>query len=489
MKPVPNRLYSPLLGLHCLLALIAPAHASADPLASIDAYSPRLKQVAQQLWDHAELGYQETASSQLLQAELKRAGFSLQSAVAGMPTAFIASYSARSGGPVIAILAEMDALPGVSQSASAQRQSIPGKDAGHACGHNLFGAGSIAAARALKQWLQQSGQPGELRVYGAPAEEGGSGKVFLVKAGLFDDVDVVLHWHPSASNSAAQNTSLANISGKFRFQGVAAHAAASPERGRSALDGVEAMNTMANMLREHVPQDVRIHYVITDGGKAPNVVPAEAEVYYYVRHPNPSVVKAVMARLHKAAEGAALGTGTEVQYEPIGGTYNLLPNDTLGQLQDSNLRQLGGVHYSATDRQFAEQLRSSFSNPPALAQAAEIAPYQVDQLSYGSTDVGDVSWVVPTVGLGTATWVPGTAAHSWQAVSASGHDIGYQGAALAAKTMALTASQLFRQPELIAKAKAEWIQRRGVDFRYSSLLERDAPALDYRALGEASSKN
>ena len=460
--------------------------AGADPIASVDAYTPRLNQLARQIWDAAELGYQETASSALLQRELKAAGFKVQAGVAGMPTAFIARAGRAAGGPVIAVLAEMDALPGVSQAALPQRQPITGKDAGHACGHNLFGAGSVAAALAVKQWLDASGQPGEVRVYGAPAEEGGSGKVFLVKAGLFEDVDVVLHWHPHASNSAAQNTALANVSGKFRFHGVAAHAAASPERGRSALDGVEALNAMVNLMREHVPQDVRIHYVITAGGKAPNVVPPEAEVYYYVRHQDPEVAKTVMARVRKAAEGAAMGTETQVTYQPIGGTYNLLPNDVLGRAMDAQLRRVGGVRYSAQDTAFAEQLRQSLDNPPPLAQAAEIEPYAVGQVTHHSTDVGDVSWVVPTVGLGTATWVPGTAAHSWQAVAASGSHIGYQGAAVAAKVIALTATELFAHPQLIAQAKAEFDQRRGANFHYHSLLDRDTPALDYRRLGTSS---
>lgn len=485
MKHIEARLRSPWFASLCLMAMAGPAAADTSPLPLVDAYAPRLSQVARQIWDKAELGYQETGTSQLLQQELKSAGFEVQANVAGMPTAFVAR-AGKGGGPVIAILAEMDALPGVSQAAVPQRQPIAGKDAGHACGHNLFGAGSVAAARAVKQWLDDSGQAGEVRVYGAPAEEGGSGKVFLVKAGLFDDVDVVLHWHPGADNGAAQGTSLANISGKFRFHGIAAHAAASPERGRSALDGVEAMNAMVNLMREHVPQDMRIHYVITDGGKAPNVVPAEAEVYYYVRHQDPAVVKSVMARIGKAAEGAAMGTETRVEYEPIGGTYNLLPNDFLGRVMDANLRSVGGVRYSAQDTAFAEELRKSFTNPPPLSQAAEIAPYRVDEVMHGSTDVGDVSWVVPTVGLSTATWVPGTPAHSWQAVAASGSDIGYQGAAVAAKAIALTATQLFAQPELIAKAKAEFEQRRGAGFQYRPLLERAAPALDYRRLGGGS---
>ncbi|MFT4248089.1 MAG: amidohydrolase [Pseudomonas sp.] len=483
MKPAETRLRSSLLAGACLLALAMPAGAAEpDPTSIVDAYAPRLAQVAGKIWEKAELGYQEKETSGLLQQELKSAGFKVQANVAGMPTAFIAR-AGKGGGPVIAILAEMDALPGVSQAAVPQRQPIPGKDAGHACGHNLFGAASIAAARAVKQWLDETGRPGEVRVYGAPAEEGGSGKVYLVKAGLFDDVDVVLHWHPGDLNSAAQSTALANISGKFHFHGIAAHAAAAPERGRSALDAVEAMDAMTNMMREHVPQDVRIHYIITDGGKAPNVVPAEATVYYYVRHQDPEVLKNVMGRIKKAAEGAALGTETRMEYEPVGGTYNLLPNDVLGRVMDADLRHVGGLQYTPADNAFAMELRKSLASPPPLSQASDIAPYSTDKVAYASTDVGDVSWVVPTVGLSTATWVPGTAAHSWQAVAAGGNAIGYQGATVAAKVLALTATRLFSEPELITSAKAEFDRRRGPGFKYQSLLDRDTPALDYRRLG------
>src|SRR5690606_12079258 len=288
--------------------------------AELEAYAPRMAEVSDDLWNWAEPGYLESRSSRLLQEELREAGFRVEAGVAGMPTAVVAE--AGSGGPVIALLAEMDALPGMSQVAGPARKGVDGQANGHACGHNLFGAGAVAAARAVSAWLQATGTPGRVRVYGTPAEEGGSGKVYMVRAGLFDDVDVALHWHPSDQNSAAQAGSMANVRGRFRFTGVSAHASIAPERGRSALDGVEAMNHMANLLREHVPGQTRIHYTISDGGGAPNVVPATASVYYYVRHPDPAVVGEVFGRLQKAAEGAALGTGTEVAYEPLGGVYS-----------------------------------------------------------------------------------------------------------------------------------------------------------------------
>src|SRR5690606_1582141 len=238
------------------------------------------------------------------------------------------------GEPVIGILAEFDALPGLSQDTVPERKPLAQLGPGHACGHHLFGTASVAAAIAVKDWLARTGRPGTVRVYGTPAEEGGGGKVYMVRAGLFADVDAVLHWHPGAANDASPSTNRANMSGKFRFHGVSAHASAAPERGRSALDGVEAMNHMVNLLREHVPQESRIHYVITAGGQAPNVVPDFAEVYYYARHPDPAVVAQIWERLVKAAEGAALGTGTRVEYEVLNGVYSLLPNEALARVMD-----------------------------------------------------------------------------------------------------------------------------------------------------------
>src|SRR5262245_26263775 len=305
---------------------------------SVDSYASRMSEVALKIWSKPELGYQETQTSALLQDELKKAGFRIEAGVAGIPTAFVAR-AGTSDGPVIAILAEIDALPGMSQAAVPERKPLPDQIAGHACGHHLFGSGSVAAAIAVKSWLQETGMKGQIRVYGTPAEEGGGGKVYMVRAGLFKDVDVTLYWHPSDANNASQDRNLANTTAKFRFHGQASHAAVAPERGRSALDGVEAMNFMVNYLREHVPQDVRIHYVITNGGAAPNIVPEFAESYYYVRHPDPRVVAEVFERVKKAAEGAALGTGTTFDFEVINGVYSVLPNDVLGRVMDANLRR------------------------------------------------------------------------------------------------------------------------------------------------------
>ncbi|MFT6482918.1 MAG: aminobenzoyl-glutamate utilization protein B [Candidatus Azotimanducaceae bacterium] len=448
---------------------------------SIDADAAVYGELAKKIWDLAEVGYQETQSSELLQAQLQQAGFTVKAGVADIPTAFVAEYG--SGKPIIGILAEFDALPGVSQQATPERKAFDGKHAGHACGHHLFGTGSTAAAIAARQWLEQTGTSGTIRLYGTPAEEGGSGKVYMVRAGLFDDVDTVIHWHPGDRNAASPSTGLANRSAKFRFHGIASHAAVSPERGRSALDGVEAMNIMANMMREHIPSDARIHYVITNGGTAPNIVPEFAEVFYYVRAPSPQEVLPIWARLEAAARGAAEGTGTQVDWEIIHGNYNVLPNVTLAKVMNKNLQHFGGITYTAEEQEFAKALISNFEMPPtrALGSQETIDPFTTQIWKRkGSTDVGDVSWMAPTVGVRIATWVPGTSSHSWQAVAAGGTSIGTKGMLLAARTLAATAVDLFANPEVIAEARQEWLQQRGADFKYQPLLGDRAPPLNYR---------
>jgi aminobenzoyl-glutamate utilization protein B len=461
-----------------LLSLPASVFAQVDVQQFLDARHDQTAQIARSLWEFAEVGYQEEQSSSLLQATLSDEGFEIEAGVAGIPTAFVASYG--SDGPVIGILAEFDALPGITQDALPIRSPIESKGAGHACGHNLFAAGSVGAAIAVKHWLDETGTPGTVRVYGTPAEEGGSGKVYMVRAGLFDDVDIVLHWHPDDENSAAAQTTLANRSAQFRFRGISAHAANAPENGRSALDGVEAFNYMMNLMREHVPQETRIHYVITSGGEAPNVVPDFAEVFYYVRHPDPSMVRAIWERVEAAARGAALGTGTEVDWEIIHGNYPLLVNETLARMMDEKLREVGGIEYTEEEQEFAEQIYTTLINPAfELGSQESIQPFEVS-LSYGSTDVGDVSIAVPTVGLRIATWVPGTSAHSWQAVAAAGMSIGDKGATNAAKTLSLAAIELFQNRELRDAARAEQLQKLGDNFQYEALLGDRDPPLDYR---------
>ncbi len=466
------------LTLSLVLSVSANAQDISEVIKDIDTRSSQTSELARTLWEHAELGYIENNSSSLLQTTLADEGFKIDVGVAEIPTAFVATYG--NSGPVIAILAEFDALPGINQDATSTRSPIEGKNAGHACGHNLFGAGSVSAAIAVKNWLESTGTKGTIKLFGTPAEEGGSGKVYMVRAGLFKDVDIALHWHAGDKNSAAARTTLANRSAKFRFYGKSAHAAGAPEKARSALDGVEAFNYMTNLMREHIPQESRIHYVITKGGLAPNVVPDFAEVFYYVRNPESVKVSEIWKRVEKAAEGAAQGTGTRVDWEIIHGNHPLVVNEALAKMVDEKLRQVGGVEYNKKEKAFAKEIYTSFDKPKLeLGSETTVQPYEVS-LGYGSTDVGDVSIAVPTVGFSTATWVPGTSAHSWQAVAASGMSIGFKGTNNAAKVLTLSTIELFQNEDLRKEAKAEHAKQLGDDFKYEALLGDRDPPLDFR---------
>ncbi len=478
-----NNLVHRISPLVCLCtALVLSGFSQAEP-AVIDLVAAEQaagEQLATQIWEWAELGYQETQSSSALQAYLKDAGFRIEAGVADIPTAFVATYKRGRGGPTIGILAEFDALPGLSQSAVPQREPRVADGSGHACGHHLFGAASAMAGVALREWIINEGTAATIQVFGTPAEEGGSGKVYLARAGLFNNVDVMLHWHPGSVNSASPYATTSNKSGRFTFNGKAAHAASAPDRGRSALDGVEAMNFMVNLMREHVPQTSRIHYVITDGGDAPNIVPEQAQVYYYVRHPDVDMVVQLFDRVVNAAEAAAMGTQTTVDVEVMHGNYPVLPNYTLSRLVNKNMRELGGIKYDAAEERFAEKIYQTLLNPSQpLGSEQAILPFEFRQ-SMGSTDVGDVSWLVPTVGFNTATWVPGTPAHSWQAVAAGGMSIGHKGMLLAAQILAKTGADLIQDPDTIAQAKAELKKSQGEDFVYAALLGDRDPPLDYR---------
>ena len=381
----------------------------------IEKTKSKYDQLALDLWDYAEMGYLETKSSKAMKDILIDEGFSIKDGVASIPTAFIAEYN--NGGPIIGVLAEFDALPGLSQSTNPYRDSLGG-DAGHACGHHLFGAASVHAAVAIKEYLKETNQKGTIRLYGTPAEEGGSGKVYIARDGYFDDVDIVLHWHPDDSNKSHFSSSNGNKSARFTFKGISAHAAGAPQNGRSALDGVEAMNMMVNMMREHMDEEARIHYVITKGGLAPNVVPEEAQVYYYVRHPKVDGVVELFERVVKAAEGAARGTETKLEYEVMHGNYPLMPNRVLSEMINTELLKLGGISYNEEEMAYAQELYKTLLNPSReIGSQEQIQPLRLSA-GKGSTDVGDVSWKVPTSGVRIATWVPGTSSHSWQAVAA-----------------------------------------------------------------------
>ena len=432
---------------------------------------------ALKIWDWAELGYHEARSAALLAEELKGAGFRVERGVAGIPTAFVASIG--SGKPVIGILGEYDALPQLSQRAVPVRETRPGATAGHGCGHHLFGVASATACMALGEQIRAGAVKGTLRFYGCPAEEGGSAKAFMVRAGLFDDCDAVLHWHPSGKNTAGDESCLARVAVKFRFHGTSAHAAQSPEQGRSALDAVELTSFAAELMREHTPDFTRIHHVITAGGGAPNVVPDFAEVFYYIRHPKSQVVRTLYPRLVKCAEAGALGTETRLDPAYLGGTLELVPNDALAQVTKANLERLNDLRYDDSERAFAAKLRETLTEPLPLESLSKVED-RSGEVGKGSTDVGDVSWVVPTAGFTTACWVPGTPPHSWQAVAAGGTTIGRKGMLLAARVLAASAWDLFQDPKLLAAARAEHRRRLG-GAKYESLLRPDQPPpLDYR---------
>ena len=401
-------------GIGCLfvLSLVVPASVFAQKAAlneSIQRREAATWEIALKIWEFAEPGYQETRSAKLLADTLEQAGFVVKRSVADIPTAFTAAFG--EGKPVIAIMGEYDALPGLSQQAVPEQLPREGATYGHGCGHHLFGAASMSAAIAIAEQIKSGQLKGTVRYYGCPAEEGGSGKTFMVRAGLFDDCDAALHWHPAGRNTAGDASCLARAAVKFRFRGKSAHAAGSPELGRSALDAVELTCHASELLREHTPDFTRIHHVITGGGGAPNVVPDMAEVFFYVRHPKADVVKELYPRLVKCAQGAALATETKLEELYLGGTMELLPNDTLAQIALTNLGLLNDIKYSAENIEFAQRLEATQAKPQPLDSIRKVLNTS-NEVGKGSTDVGDVSWVVPTAGFTTACYVPGTAAHS-----------------------------------------------------------------------------
>lgn len=434
-------------------------------------------EAAQKIWRWAEPGYQETKSAALLAKMLNSEGFKIETNVAEIPTAFIAEFG--SGSPVIGILGEYDALPGLSQTAEPVRRPQPDGTYGHACGHHLFGVASASASIAIAEQIRAGQIQGTIRYYGCPAEEGGGAKVFMVLAGLFKDCDAVLHWHPGSKNAAGDQSSLARIAVKFRFHGKSAHAASAPEQGRSALDAVELTNHAAQLLREHTPDASRIHHVITSGGLAPNVVPDFAEVYYYVRHPQADVVRSLYRRLELCAKAGALATETKLEIDFQGGIMEILPNNTLAQVSMSNLKRLNDLSYDDAISRFAIRLQQTLVQRPPLDEIRQVFDVS-GTIGSGSTDVGDISWVVPTSGFSTVCWVPGTPGHSWQAVASGGTEVGRKGMDLASRVLAASAWDLFTQPKLIANAKLEHKKRLGKQTYRTLMLSNQKPPLDYR---------
>ena len=470
----------------CAAALIAcrPVPAQNEPaarpldaaqqsaVAAVDARTDELKAVNRAIWEYAEIGLQEHQSSALLIEKLRAAGFDVETGVAGMPTAFVASYG--SGGPVIGILAEYDALPGLSQQAVPYREPVTDGAPGHACGHSGLGTGALGAALAVKAAMERHNLKGTIRLYGTPAEETCIGKVYMVLAGLFDDLDVCLHWHPGDSNGAWAGSSKAMVSAKFTFHGLPAHAAVSPQKGRSALDAVELMNIGVNYMREHVQEDCRLHYVVTNGGGQPNVVPPEATVWYYVRADDHQDAEAYFEWVREIAAGAAQMTRTKLSVQIDTDCHELIGNTPLSEAILANMTAIGPPQFTPEEHAFAarlqEPLKAEFGTvfKATLHETIDTLA-ESSKTSKGSTDVGDISWRVPTGGLRTTCVAADSPGHSWQNVACIGSPIGEKGIVYAAKVLAATAVQLLEEGELRAAAKADF-EKRMKDRTYTTLV-------------------
>jgi len=460
-----------------ILGCVAAAHAADTVLDRVAAHANHFGEVSRQIWETPELGFHETRSAALLESELRGAGFNVDVEVAGMPTAFTATWG--SGKPVIGIMGEFDALPGLSQKDVPQKQPVTAGAPGHGCGHNLLGSASALAAVAVKEEMQARGLKGTIRYYGTPAEEGGGGKIYMLHAGLFKDVDAVLAWHPGDSNRVNLQSCMANNGGVFRFYGTAAHAAGAPDKGRSALDGAMIMLQAVEFMREHVPQDARIHYIISNGGDAPNVVPAFAEVKLVARHPDAVTLDGIWRRILKCADAGALATETRVEVEQSTNYANILPNDALTALVARNMRKAGGYEYTAEERTFAEQLQKTLGPGAGRTKPDEIFADNSEGAGPYSTDAGDVSWNVPTVQFTTATYPSGTPAHSWQSAACAGTSIGRKGMVVAARTLALSAVDLLEHPNAIDAAKTDFAKRRAGREWTTNIKAGSKPPLDY----------
>jgi len=445
----------------------------------IDANQELFTGISDQIWDFAEIGFTEERSSALQAEALEKAGFEVRRNIAEIPTAFIASHG--TGKPVIAILGEFDALPGLSQERVPRPKPRVVGGNGHGCGHNLLGTAGVSAAMAIKEAMQAGDVKGTIRYYGCPAEENGAAKTFMVKAGAFDDVDLSLCWHPDSYNAVLTVNALAVIMVSFRFHGKAAHAAYDPYNGRSALDAVELMNVGANYLREHIIPDGRLHYVITNGGgTAPNVVPPFAESKYYVRAPLMPQAEEIYRRLLDVGRGAALMTGTEMEVVNKKGMSNLLLNKTMNDVFYEKMVEIGAPTFTREEVKFAEEIAATYSREALESFLGRIYGKDLqlqlammfgsplftsilpnadsDYVLPGSTDVGDVSWVVPTAQISTTCQAFGTPGHSWQIVAQSGMGIGQKGMLYAGKVLALTAIEFMNNPTVLKTAIDEFRQ-------------------------------
>lgn len=464
-------------------------------LSVIDEKQTQFAALSDEIWDHPELNFREFKSAKALCDALTENGFTVEKGLAGIPTAFSGRFG--NGHPVIGILGEFDALPGLSQKAGVTvKEPLPGDGCGHGCGHNLLGVGSLAAATAIKAYLEETGKPGTVIYFGCPAEEGGSGKAFMARDGVFNELDAALSWHPGSLNTVWSFSTLANVQVKYHFTGKSAHAAASPHLGRSALDALELMNMGVQFLREHIIPEARVHYAITNtGGPAPNVVQAEAEALYLIRAPKSSQVQEIYERVNDIARGAALMSGVSVEIQMDKSCSNIVVNRTLEEILYQNMTEISLPEYTEEEEAFAKAIQETIEGRTTMADRLEktmgakgrmlgaeydkqslyrfVMPYNPSNKPLsGSSDVGDVSWICPTSQILASTGAGGTVEHSWQMVAQGKTSSAHKGMLYAGKVLAGAAIDLFENPELIEKAKKEHLAQVGEE-GYRPLLTPD----------------
>jgi aminobenzoyl-glutamate utilization protein B len=452
---------------------IPPTAAKTAAVQSVDRHSKELISLSDEIWAYAETALREHRSSKALADYAERQGFRVQRGVAGMPTAFIATYG--KGKPIIGVMGEYDALPGISQKAVAEKTPLVEGGGGHGCGHNMFGAASMGAALAIKEQIASGKLEGTVRFYGTPAEEAVGGKTYMTREGVFNDLDVVLAWHPGDKTQVDTTSSQAMVDLAVEFRGKAAHAAGDPWNGRSAVDGVEAFTDGINMMREHIKPTSRMHYTIVSGGDVPNVVPEYGKVWIWVRDWKRSEVESLLARVRKVAEGAALMTETTVTVKVQAGSWEMLNNTAGAKLLDANLRWLGPASYTESEQTFARTIQKA-TGVPDVGMDREIQALEGQEEEGGSTDVGDVSWIVPTLHVTVATSPKDAPWHAWPVVATSGMSIGHKGLLLASKTLAATMVDLYEQPASLQAVRAEFEKRKG-NTVYKAYLPEGPPPL------------
>ncbi len=440
---------------------------------NVEAHKESLVELSDAIWAHAETAFNESESAKLLADYAEENGFTVERGVAEMPTAFVATYG--SGKPVISVLGEFDALPGISQKAQPTKEPLTPGGAGHGCGHNLFGAGSLGAAIAIKELIEEGKISGTVKFFGTPAEEKFFGKIWMVEAGLWDDVDVNISWHPSAQTESDVQSTLSLVDFKVEFYGQAAHASADPWNGRSASDALELYTTGINYYREHIKPSTRIHYHIQDGGQVVNVVPDYSKIWVRVRDPKRTEMLPVYERVKEMAQGAAIMANVDHKISLISGIYEVLVNRTGGEIMQKNLEMLGPISYTSEEVDFAKKIQE-LTGKPQVGMDSQIRPLEAtkEDPGGGSTDVGDVSWNVPNINLSVTTAPKDTPWHSWAVVACAGMSIGHKGMIYAAKAMGMTMLDLFENPKLVEAVKEEFRQQKGKE-TYEAIIDGPPP--------------